>query len=118
MVNAGITHFNISLDTVQPEKYLKITRRNGLDHVKRTLKLLLAYPKDQVKKIKINCVVMQGVNDDEIVDLVEISKSNKLDIRFIEWMPFGGNKWDKNLFVSYDNMTQKLKDFYGNIKII
>ena len=50
--------------------------------------------------VKINCVVMRGLNDDEIVDFVALTEELDIDVRFIEYMPFDGNKWNLNKFLS------------------
>lgn len=55
--------------------------------------------------VKVNCVVMKGFNDDEILDFVEFTKDRNVDIRFIEYMPFTGNKWELDKMVPYNEMV-------------
>ncbi len=99
----GITHLNISLDTLRPERFLEISRRPGHDKVLGAIDkaLELGYA-----PIKINCVVLKGFNDDELVDFVELGREKALDIRFIEFMPFSGNEWSSGGFLSYRAMLK------------
>jgi len=55
-------------------------------------------------RVKINNVIMRGVNDDELADFVRLTKDQDLDVRFIEWMPFDSNGWNGNTFFSYKEM--------------
>lgn len=59
--------------------------------------------------VKINCVVMQGFNDDEILDFVELTRDRNVDVRFIEYMPFTGNRWEVKKMVAYKNMVGSIK---------
>ena len=56
--------------------------------------------------LKINCVVMRGINDDEICNFIEMTKDKNVDIRFIEYMPFDGNKWNTKKMVSYRELLK------------
>lgn len=89
---ASFGSVNISLDTLQADKFLKITRRDVFDRVRRNIDLLL----QNGVTTKINVVVMKGLNDDEILDFIELTRHLPLEIRFIEFMPFHGNKWTSN----------------------
>lgn len=99
----GVTHLNISLDTLRPERFADISRRPGHEKVLRAIDkaLELGYA-----PIKINCVVLKGFNDDELVDFVELGRERALDIRFIEFMPFNGNEWSSGGFLSYRAMLE------------
>lgn len=85
---AGLTHLNISLDTLVESKFNFISRREGLKYILENINLALDL---NFEKIKINCVIMKGVNEDEILDFVNLTKDKKLDVRFIEFMPFNDN---------------------------
>jgi len=82
--SAGLNRVNVSLDSLQEEKYRKITRGGSLEKV---LKGIHSAIKAGLLPIKINTVVMKGVNDDEIDDFVKLTLKNKVNIRFIEFMP-------------------------------
>jgi len=103
---AGVTHFNISLDTLMPDRFRAITRRDGLDTVLRAIDLTL---KAGYEPVKVNCVVQRDVNDDELADFVRLTRDRPLEIRFIEFMPFGGNAWAKSRFLSYADMIERLE---------
>lgn len=94
---AGLAALNISLDSLQSERYEKMARRPGLKKVLAgiDLALQLGFP------VKINVVLMKGFNDDEIMDFVEYTKDRPVEVRFIEFMPFSGNSWDDSKLVPY-----------------
>src|SRR5690606_18813528 len=87
----GISSINLSLDTLDRDRFLAITRRDDFAKVIETLNLLLEHE----IPVKINCVVMAGRNTEDIVALSELTRSNPIDVRFIEEMPFNGR--DENL---------------------
>jgi pyruvate-formate lyase-activating enzyme len=89
--NAGIRSVNISVDTLQPDRMERITRRDHFHRIMANIRLLL----DEGFHVKVNMVVMRGVNDDEVTDMVEWTRSEPLHIRFIEFMPFNGNLWGR-----------------------
>ncbi|WP_143304526.1 GTP 3',8-cyclase MoaA [Chitinophaga vietnamensis] len=82
----GITQVNLSLDTLQPARFQQITRRNEFDAVQQTLNELLA----QDMRVKINVVVMEEVNTDELRAFTALTRDHALSVRFIEEMPFNG----------------------------
>jgi len=95
---AGLTRINVSLDTLRPDRFMKITRWGELEKV---LDGLFAARREGFSPIKINAVVERGVNDDEILDLVEFARKNGFAIRFIEYMDVGNsNQWQSNKIVS------------------
>ncbi|KAL1506232.1 hypothetical protein ABEB36_005629 [Hypothenemus hampei] len=106
---AGLDILNVSLDTLQQEKYEKITRRNGWKRVMMGIDLALQLGYEPVK---INCVVMKNLNDLELLDFVELTKDRNVDVRFIEYMPFSGNKWNYDRLVSYQQMVDTIKKVY------
>ena len=88
--DAGLNRVNVSLDTLKPETYKKITRRGELESVLCGLK---AIEDVGLSPIKINAVVLKGVNDDEINDMAMLTKEHPWTVRFIEFMPFWNNGW-------------------------
>ena len=87
-----IRTINISLDTLQPDKFLFVTRRDLFHQVRSNIELLLHHG----FKVKINVVVMKGFNEDEINDFIRWTTHIPVQIRFIEFMPFSGNRWTGN----------------------
>src|SRR5215207_4396784 len=81
---AGLRRVNVSLDTLQRDRFVELTRRDELDHVLDGIDAAL---EAGLAPVKINVVVMRGVNDDEIVDLASYGRARGVTVRFIEWMP-------------------------------
>jgi len=107
LTQAGLTHANISLDTLIDEKFQDVTRRKGLKQVLKAIQdSCKALPQGNVK---LNCVVMKGFNDDELRDFIYMTKDLPLDVRFIEWMPFNNNGWSNNRFLSYADMMERIQ---------
>lgn len=87
LAEAGLTRCNISLDTLNPERYHAVTRRGQLADVMRGIE---AAERAGLLPIKINCVVMQGINDgDDVIELARLTLDHPWQVRFIEMMPFG-----------------------------
>ena len=105
---AGVMSLNISLDTLQPEKFQLITRRNQFEKIYDNIQLLLK--KDF--HVKVNMVVMKGLNDNEINDFVEWTKDQPVHVRFIEFMPFTGNWWTSNKVFTMQQMLQVIEKKY------
>lgn len=94
---AGVDRLNISLDTLRPERYRSITRIGELSSVLRGLDAAEAAG---FSHTKLNCVLMGGVNDDEIEDFVRLTQARPLSVRFVELMPMGAcAKWEKARFL-------------------
>lgn len=118
MVEAGLTGVNLSLDTLDPNLYRIMTRRDGLEAVKRSIARILEINDrggPQVK-LKINCVVMRGMNDGEIVPFVEMTRNQDIEVRFIEYMPFDGNRWSKGKMVSYGEMLDRIREVHPGLE--
>ena len=121
MAEAGLTGVNLSLDTLDPFQFQIMTRRKGFDAVMRSIQRILEMNKLGAGiKLKVNCVVMRGLNEREIIPFVEMGREKEIEVRFIEYMPFDGNKWSKGKMMGYQEMlgiirskyplVQKLKD--------
>ncbi|ANB11595.1 Molybdenum cofactor biosynthesis protein A [Sugiyamaella lignohabitans] len=108
----GVTSLNLSLDTLVEGKFMIMTRRAGLSKVLNTLDQAL---RQGIPKVKLNVVVMKGVNDDEILDFVRIAKEKPVEVRFIEYMPFSGNKWSTEKMVSYHDMLSLIHSQYPSL---
>jgi cyclic pyranopterin phosphate synthase len=110
MVEAGLTGVNLSLDTLDPFQYQIMTRRKGYEAVMQSIDRILSMNKLGAGiKLKVNCVVMRGLNDGELTSFVELGRDKDLDVRFIEYMPFGGNKWSRGKMVSYQEMLSTIR---------
>jgi molybdenum cofactor biosynthesis protein A len=134
-----IKKINLSLDTLVASKFHSITLRNQFDKVVDNLHLLLNHD----FQVKVNVVLMKGFNDNEIVDFVKLTRFLPISVRFIEFMPFAGNEWDRSKMVSQKEIlswvgngfskqeiiklkdeenftarTYKIKDFQGDFGII
>ncbi len=105
---AGVHSLNISLDTLQPDKFQLITRRNQFEKVYENIQLLLK----RDFHVKVNMVVMKGLNDNELNDFVEWTKHQPVHIRFIEFMPFTGNYWTSNKVFTMQQMLNIIKQKY------
>ncbi|KAJ1677903.1 hypothetical protein EV182_005202 [Spiromyces aspiralis] len=108
---AGLDSLNISLDTRDQQKFAAFTRRNGYRQVMLAVKEALRL---DFSPIKLNVVVMRGQNDDEVPAFVEMTHDDPLDVRFIEYMPFDGNRWDMRRLVPYRELLKRLHTIYGD----
>lgn len=106
LANAGLKRVNVSLDTLDPERFRSITGVHGLD---RVLDGLRAAKRAGLLPVRVNCVVMRGVNDDELDVLLSRALEEGWEIRFIELMPMGplAANW-KSLFVAAEEMRSRL----------
>jgi len=91
LVKAGLTHLNLSLDTLDEFKYELMTRRRGFHKVMESLEVAKGLRKDGLR-VKVNVVVIKGLNDMEVCDFVEMTKYEDITVRFIEYMPFEGEQ--------------------------
>ncbi|MFE3870180.1 GTP 3',8-cyclase MoaA [Flavobacterium sp. ZS1P70] len=110
---AGVTTLNVSIDSLKEEKFNQITRRNYFDKFWKNLELLDA----NGFQLKLNVVVIKGFNDNEIVDFIELTKERNIQIRFIEFMPFDGNQWNKDKLVSYAEILTQVNYNYSAEKV-
>ena len=105
---AGVKRINLSLDTLDPEKYAYITRIGTLDGFTKGLDAAL---EAGFEKIKINAVLIGGFNDDEIVPLAELTKQYPVDMRFIEMMPmYDSGDFREASFVPYTKVLEALPE--------
>jgi cyclic pyranopterin phosphate synthase len=119
MVEAGLTGVNLSLDTLDPFQFQIMTRRNGFDAVMRSIDRILEMNKLGAKiKLKVNCVVMRGLNERDIIPFVELGREKDIEVRFIEYMPFGGNKWSEGKMISYSEMLDIIRVKYPGLRSV
>ena len=105
---SGISTLNLSIDTLNADRFKEIARRDELDRVLTNIHKALDYG----FKVKLNCVVIANFNEDEIVDFVELTRHHDLDIRFIEFMPFNDNKWEWEKVVSLKKILEPIEAKY------
>jgi cyclic pyranopterin phosphate synthase len=110
----GIKSVNLSLDTLDKDRFFKITRRNSFDKVMKTLEALLQHH----IKVKINTVVMENENIEDIIPLVELTKDLPVDVRFIEEMPFNGGDTDISLKWNFSQIYNYIKEYFPEIQKI
>ncbi|MGL4987058.1 MAG: GTP 3',8-cyclase MoaA [Treponemataceae bacterium] len=102
---AGLPRLNISLDTLNPDKFEQITRRNNFSSTIEGIKIAIKLG----FHIKINCVLMRGINDTEILNFIEFGKTHSCTVRFIELMPIGtNNDFAKKHFISAQEIINQL----------
>lgn len=106
LADAGLQRINVSLDTLAEATFNRLTFRKGLQKVLRGLE---AVSRTAIRPIKINTVVMRGVNDAEIDDLVDFCSLHGFDIRFIEYMPIGAGRWSREDMVSGPEILERLR---------
>ena len=109
----GLTSINVSLDTLDPEKFEAVTRRNRFDKVMANIQKGM----DEGLRIKINTVLLKDFNEDEIQPMLEWSKTTPIHVRFIEFMPFNGNNWDTKKLVTYQGVLDEARKFYNIEKL-
>src|SRR5262245_58615790 len=90
--DAGLRRINISLDTLDPQRFREVTRRDGLD---RVLDGIFAAKKAGFDPVKVNAVSIRGVTEFEVVPLARFARQHGLEMRFIEYMPIGADSWER-----------------------
>ena len=112
--SAGLDRVTVSLDTLRPERFKQLTRRDRLAQV---LEGIDAAAEGGLKPLKINTVVMRGYNDDELTDLIDFARDRGAEVRFIEYMDVGGaTRWSMDMVVSSREMLSLLESHYGPIQ--
>ena len=106
--SCGIHSLNISLDTLQPEKFQLITRRDQFHTVYDNIQLMIT----RGFHVKVNVVVMKGLNDDELNDFIEWTRLTPVHVRFIEFMPFSGNRWTSNKVCTLEEILSTISSNY------
>ena len=110
---AGLHRVTVSLDTLRPERFAALTRRN---HHAQVLEGIAALPRAGFSGTKLDTVVIRGVNDDELADLIEFGRRVPAEVRFIEYMDVGGaTRWSAEQVVSRTEMLDVLARRYGGI---
>jgi cyclic pyranopterin phosphate synthase len=108
--DAGIQALNVSLDSLCRDRFARIARRDALPAVQSGLERALALG---FESVKVNVVVIAGVNDDEIPAFAELARDRDITVRFIEYMPFRGNGWEAGGLYPRDRMLSDLAERYS-----
>ena len=101
---AGIKSINISLDTLQKDRFLLMTKRDQFEQVMKNINLMI----DNGIHVKVNAVVIKGLNDSEINDFVRMTKEQPIHVRFIEFMPFTGNRWNSDKVITWQQILAQV----------
>jgi len=102
--DAGLRRINISLDTLNPDRFRQLTRRDGLDKV---IAGILAAKKAGFDPIKVNAVSIRGITEHEVVPLGRFAREHGLEMRFIEYMPIGADHWERGkVYFAHEIMEQ------------
>jgi cyclic pyranopterin phosphate synthase len=102
---AGLQRINISLDSLDRERFAELTKRDQLDAVLAGIDAAVAVG---FEPVKVNAVLMRGINDDEIVPFLEMGRAKRVTIRFIEFMPLDAQgKWSADRVVAYDEILER-----------
>lgn len=110
---AGLRSINVSLDSLSREAFQRITQRDQFERVMRNIRLLLS----EGYHVKLNMVVMKGVNEAEIPDFVALTKTYDLHVRFIEFMPFAENGWASDKVVAEQEILERIQTYTDIIKL-
>ncbi len=105
LVRLNLTSINISLDTLESAKFLKITGKNAFDKIYNNILLMSNYGLHP----KINVVLIKNLNDDEIIPFIEWTKHLDVHVRFIEYMPFEANQWNRNYVVELNEILNSIQ---------
>lgn len=109
----GVKNLNISIDSLEPEKFKYITKRDLFqtvwDNIKESIKRSFS--------VKLNVVVTRGFNEDEIPEFIALSHHHSIEVRFIEFMPFTGNSWEKNKVIPVAEMLTLVSQHFTCEKI-
>jgi GTP 3',8-cyclase len=106
MADVGLTSVNVSLDTLQADRFANLTRRGKLAPV---LDAILAARRRDFS-VKVNCIVFRGLNDDELLDFARFSEQYGIEVRFLELMKVGPGQWNHaDRFVAADTLIERLQ---------
>jgi len=111
--DCGIRSINVSLDSLDPEGFFKITQRDDFHRVMENIERLI----DCDMHVKINAVAMSELIESELTDFIEFTRDKPVHVRFIEFMPFAGNKWSSNKVITAAQMLKLVGSAYDVVKL-
>jgi GTP 3',8-cyclase len=116
LYEAGLHRVTVSLDTLRPERFRQLTRR---DEFARVIEGIESVAKAGFTTLKLDTVVIRGFNDDELISLIEFGKHYQAEVRFIEYMDVGGaNEWSMDKVFSRAMMLERLQEHYGSVEAL
>jgi len=107
---AGVNKLNISIDTLNPDRFKGLTLRDQFHRVMKNIDLAT----EEGFNVKLNVVLIKGRNEDEIIEFIELTKDASVQVRFIEFMPFKGNQWDQSKTISLESILNRVSFHYNN----
>ena len=114
LADAGLKRVNISIDTIDPDRFKRITRWGDIDDVWRGI---AAAESAGLRPVKLNCVVTRGFNEEDVVDLARLTLENEWEVRFIEMMPFGEvSDFQLSHVVSFREIREKVESVFGPLE--
>jgi len=111
--NAGVKSINISLDSLDPEVFKNLTKRDQFEQVWNNILLMLRHD----FRVKINAVALHGIIEKEVLAFVKATENMPLHVRFIEFMPFAGNHWSSQKVVTASELLKLVTDHHQVIKL-
>jgi cyclic pyranopterin phosphate synthase len=111
LVRAGINRFNVSVDSLQRDRFYELTRRDALPQVLRGLERLASFP--EAHPIKINAVAIRGFTEEEVIPFAELARSTSYEVRFIEFMPLDADHaWSADQVLTGDEIRAEIDRAY------
>jgi cyclic pyranopterin phosphate synthase len=111
LVSAGINRFNVSVDSLQRDRFFELTRRDALPQVLRGLEALSAFP--QAHPIKVNAVAIRGFTEEEVIPFAEFARSTAFEVRFIEFMPLDADHaWTRDQVLTGEEIRAAIDAVY------
>ena len=111
LVRAGVNRFNVSIDSLQQDRFFELTRRDALPQVMRGLELLASFP--EAHPIKVNAVAIRGFTEDEVLPFAKLARSSSYEIRFIEYMPLDADHaWTQQQVLTGEEIRQAIQAVY------
>ena len=111
LVEAGVDRFNVSIDSLQRDRFFQMTRRDALPRVLAGLEALAAFP--QAHPIKVNAVAIRGFTEDEVLPFARFAREHPYEIRFIEWMPLDADQtWSPEQVLTGDELRAAIHEVF------
>ncbi len=111
--NAGVSSVNVSLDSLKSKTFEQITKRNVFEQVWSNIILLM----ENNFRVKLNAVAIRGSIEKELFDFIELTRKHQLHVRFIEFMPFAKNSWNKNKVITASELLANVQGHYDIVKL-